>query len=143
MVSNATTPALLGAGRAGVGLVNLVSACIIMPAAFLIGARWGLTGVAVAWVVAYPFQFLIVVYRSSPVIGVPMLDHLKTLRWPASSATLMYLTVALTRESLNGVAIQPGLTLFLLIAIGAVTYLTTMFLLQRETFGELVALARA
>ena len=143
MVSNITTPALLGAGRAGVGLVNLVSACIIMPTAFLIGARWGLTGVAVAWVVAYPFQFLIVLYRSLPFIGVPMLNHLKTLQWPASSATLMYLTVVLTRESLNGVAIQPGLTLFLLIAVGAVTYLTTMYLLQRETFGELVALARA
>ena len=96
MISAISTPALLGVGRPDVGVVNLIIACVIMPAAFFIGAHWGLNGVALAWVVAYPILFLIMRYRTLPVLGVKLSRHLSVLRGPAVSAILMGVTLILT-----------------------------------------------
>lgn len=67
---------------------NLV-AVVVMPAAFLIGSRWGTTGVAMGWIVGYPLIALPLFMRSVfRLIDMPVSDYLRAL-WPAISGTLV------------------------------------------------------
>ena len=41
----------------------MIGSAITMPVAFLIGSKWGTTGIAAAWLVAYPIMITPVYYR--------------------------------------------------------------------------------
>ena len=66
LVSGVLLSALKAIGRADVSLRNVVLGAVIMLIAFALGARWGVTGLALAWVVAYPVYFCLTVVRSRP-----------------------------------------------------------------------------
>jgi O-antigen/teichoic acid export membrane protein len=63
-------PAVIDAvGQTGVNLRNVMLACIVMPPAFYVGTRWGIEGVAYAWLLAYPVVLLVNMRRMLEVIG--------------------------------------------------------------------------
>jgi PST family polysaccharide transporter len=59
---------------------------VVMPLAFLAGARWGATGIAVAWLVVAPPCRLALLQRARRRIGLEAREYWRAL-WPAVSAT--------------------------------------------------------
>ena len=131
---------LYGIGRAGVSAANSAVACVIMPVAFAIGAQWGLQGVCLAWVVAYPLCFLVALVRGLPVIGVGLGAFLVAVRAPALAALLMYVAVYTVRRLLAGFELPASAILLLLVLVGVVLYAILSLTFQRQTCIDLVSL---
>jgi teichuronic acid exporter len=121
-----------------VGLVMLV----VMPLAFVVGARWGTSGVAVAWIVAYPLVtvpgLLLRMLRSIELSG---REYISALR-PAftSTAAMAAVTVSLSVLLPNGWG--HAVRLVVLVCAGAIAYLSVLWLAHRERVSALVAVVR-
>ena len=136
------TPALMGVGRPDVNVVNLLFACAIMPLAFLIGARWGLIGVCLAWVIAYPAYFLIMLARSLPVLGVRFRDYFQAV-WPSAvTGAAMVGVVETARIAIADATIAPAMVLLLLVALGTLGYGLAVLLFNRAQLREVLAVIR-
>lgn len=136
------TPALLAVGRPEIALGNVILAFVIMPAAFAIGANWGLPGVATAWAAAYPVYFLLMLMRSLPVLGVSYWQYLDSI-WPPVVATVaMYALVEISRLGLQNAGATPFLKLALSVVVGVASYIGLVLVIRNSLAHELVALFR-
>lgn len=131
---------LYGIGRAEVSVSNNVIACALMPISFAIGAQWGLEGVCLAWVLAYPVYFMLSLYRALPVIGVTVVDYLSAVRGPALSSIVMYAAVFGLRGLLAGLDLPASSILLALVLLGVVLYSVLVLVLERQTCVDLVSL---
>lgn len=140
MHSNILSPVLRGIGRPGIALGNNFISFIIMASAFYIGTGWGIIGVCYAWVMVYPFVFLIATYRTMRTLNISYLVFLGTIIKPFLAGAGMYLAIYLTRTILPD-ELNPILLLASLIIVGAMTYviiiLTIADGLRKEALGLL------
>lgn len=121
MLSPFLNTAFQGIGRGGVVFSNVFTACVFMPAAFWIGARWGLVGLCVAWLVGFPLVFIINLHRMLPLVGLKVSSALKPIALPMLAAAGMYFGVWIARSLLP--AGLPALALMaVLIVTGAAGY---------------------
>ncbi|WP_342115995.1 lipopolysaccharide biosynthesis protein [Pseudoduganella sp. OTU4001] len=122
-------------GHPGAGFRNMLLASVVMPPAFYIGAQWGVAGVALAWLMVYPFVMLINMRRLLGVIGISSKAVLRRTGPAIACAALMLAAVTLLRPSLAG---APRLhALVLEIAAGVLAYGACSFLFNRSMLGEL------
>ncbi|MGI9305297.1 MAG: lipopolysaccharide biosynthesis protein [Gammaproteobacteria bacterium] len=141
MISTLLPPVLWGVGRPGVSAGNFLIAAIVMPIAFFVGAQWGPAGMAMSWLLAYPFVFLISVWRTVTVTKLGLMEFLATMFRPTLACAGMYAAVAATRLF----ALNPAngmLNLVILTLVGAATYTALLFLIHREGLREAIALAK-
>lgn len=133
------TPACDARGRPGIGVGNGAIGAVLLATAFLVGIRWGLAGMAVAWLVAYPPYFAISAARALPVIGVRSRDVASAVA-PALSAGLAMTAVVLLVGRLLPV-LPPLPHLAVLVGIGAISYVAWLATFSRPLLGELLTLA--
>lgn len=133
-------PACDALGRPGVAVRNGAAGAAILACAFLIGVRWGATGLGWAWIAAYPLYLGFSLGRALPVIGVRAAALLRTLAVPVLAAVAMALVVALVDRHLP--ALPPLPRLALLAGVGAALYAGALALFARALVAELVALVR-
>lgn len=133
-------PATDALGRPGIASRNAIVGAIMMPIAFLIGARWGIEGIAWAWLVAYPTLLLFAAARSLPVIGVGAGSLLRAIAPAVLAATAMAAAVTLVDHLLP--PLSQVTRLALLVATGGAVYCLWLFLFARETAQDLIALVR-
>lgn len=124
-------PVLMALHRTRTVVWNNLLALVLMPTAFVIGSRWGTTGIAIAWIVAHPivvFQVARHVFRE---IELSPFGYLRTL-WPAAaSCGLMAAAVFLLLRALPSDATM----LTRLVAgslTGAAVYTAALLLLFRD-----------
>jgi O-antigen/teichoic acid export membrane protein len=141
MASNVLPPALQGSGRPDVSVLNLLLALVVMPLAFLAGARWGLLGVCWSWVLAFPPVYLMMLLRSRHVLGVGVGEVLRTMALPALASAVMFGAVSLLRHLL-GESLEPAIRLPLLIAAGAACYGALVWFAGRALLLEALALLK-
>ena len=138
-------PILSQAGNA-VGLVKFVMrmsilAAVVMPISFLIGTRWGTTGVAVAWLIAYPIASAPLIITVLRAIGMSAHEYVAAL-WPSMSATLvMALAVVLIKQVIGNDA-SVYVRLAEQVAVGAAAYAATIFVFHRAELRTLVSVFR-
>ena len=65
-----------------------VAAALLLPLAFVVGARWGTAGVAAAWMVAHPLVLAPMFARVFRRLEMPASDYLRAL-WPSLSGCLL------------------------------------------------------
>jgi O-antigen/teichoic acid export membrane protein len=75
-------PLLDGIGRPELTLRYMTAAAIVVPAMFLVGAnllgdRFGMLSVAIAWAVGYPVAFLVLSYLVVKSIALPVKDYVR------------------------------------------------------------------
>ena len=128
--------AFLGIGRSDVVLANVFAACCIMPAAFFLGAHYGLVGVSVAWVAAFPFVLAFNLRRMLPLVGLGWRQALSAVAPAASAASGMYVSVSVARYLLAGL-LDETLLLMALIAVGAATYAGCAWLTNKRAITEI------
>lgn len=128
-------PAVLRSrGRADISVINLAVACIIMPIAFFVGSAWGLLGVSLAWVLAYPIVFLIEIKRSRLVTGLGVRDIVNEMAKPAYASAVMYIIVASLRHL--RIVDSSVLAVVMEIATGAAVFLFVILLIDKESVRE-------
>lgn len=133
-------PATDAMGRPDIALGNAVIGTVIMPIAFIVGARWGITGIAAAWIAAYPLLLLFAARRSLPVIGITSGAFVRAVLPPVAVALVMAASVAAVARLLPDLTL--ALRLPLLIAVGVSVYAAGLALFARETAVDLIAMIR-
>lgn len=131
-----------GIGRTDLVVRQVLQAAIVMPVAFFIGSSWGLLGLSLAWVVAFPIVFVMNIQSLLPQIGLRMPDVLRAMWRPATASGGMYGSVAIARPMLTDYFPQMPL-MIALIAIGAATFFALSALYNRAALKELSLLMRS
>jgi hypothetical protein len=119
-------------------LFNSLLQAVVLPLAFFVGARgWGLSGVAIAWLVAWPILYVIVTGQTLRVLGLPVGSYLDALRHPAAGVVTMAAVVIGVRYAIpGGDSSLAGLTL--VSAAGAAGYVTYHVAFDRGTLRDVV-----
>jgi teichuronic acid exporter len=141
MVSNFLPSAVDAVGRPDISVKNLITASIVMPSAFLIGGQWGIQGLCIAWVIAFPLVFLANLTRSLPAINIRLAPFLASMAWPALASGSMYGVVLATGLLIP--ADTSGLVrILILVAAGGATYTGLALTTNRSGCIEMLQLVR-
>jgi len=136
-------PNLLTAiGDAGFVMWATISSAILMPVAFLIGARWGTNGIAAAWVVAYPPIMIPMYYRVFQKTGMQLKEYVSVLVPALGASAIMGVVVLLTRSVLPE-GFHPLPSLLLLVAIGASSYSGALLAFHRTRVTHMISVIRS
>lgn len=133
-------PATDARGRPGLGAQNAAIGALLLPAAFLIGVNWGVSGLAWAWVAIWPVFLLFTAARSLPVIGLSWRDWIGAILPPVLAAVAMALVVALVDRALPGLGPLPHV--LVLTAAGAAVYGAWLWFFGRATVEDAIAMIR-
>jgi O-antigen/teichoic acid export membrane protein len=131
-------PNLLTAiGDAAFVMWMAIASVVVMPLAFLIGSKWGTTGIAGAWIVAYPVIIAPVYYRVFQRTNLAVGQYLSVL-WPSIHASLV-MTLAVLAVRWKIPARWPAaVSLSILIITGGLVYSATLFVFYRKRIGHLL-----
>ena len=135
------SPACDAIGRPGVGVANGAIGAMLLTASFLVGVRYGVTGLATAWIAAYPLYLAISSRRALPVIGVSWRQVARAAAPALLSAGAMAAVVLGLDRLLPPLAAAPRLAV--LVSAGAVCYAALLLTFARGTMREVVRLVRA
>lgn len=135
------TPILNATGHARFAMWVNVSMAVVLPLGFVAGARWGTTGIALAWLVLHPLLTVPLYWRVFDVIDLRVMAYLRAL-WPAASGSLVMAAVVLALKAGMGVAGSSTLRLAALIAAGALAYGAMLFIVHRARVASFVRLIR-
>ena len=142
MISNLMPSVIQGLGRPDISVKNLLLVCLVMPIAFLIGAPFGVVGLAAAWVVGFPPVFLWNLKRVLGILGLPLRNVLGAATPAAMAAALMYAAVLGARIACESLAASSRVQLTILMAVGAAVYSSSSLFLNRKGLHEAIALVR-
>lgn len=133
-------PTVNALGRPGIYLRLCLIGAALLPAAFLVGVNWGLTGMALAWVVGYPVLVAISTIWALPVVGVSPRDFLRAIAPPMLAALAMFVIVRIVDGALP--QMPPLARLAILVASGGAVYGLWLLGFARERLAELADLVR-
>jgi len=140
IISPFMNTALQGIGHASVVFWNVLTATLVLPAAFLIGANWGLLGLSLAWIFGFPVVLALNLRRMLPYLGLRLREVLVSAAPSVVAGCGMYVSVALFRYFAAGTAAP--LRLSLLMIVGAAGYVGMSWLVNRNGVKEIVQLLR-
>jgi teichuronic acid exporter len=135
-------PALFGIGRPAVNVVNMAITLVAMTVAILIGVRYGIVGMCLAWVITYPGVFAVIAWRSLRTLDTRINTFLGRCAFPAVASLAMALSVVALRDVLGSVGVSP-LRLGLLVASGVALYGGGVLAFQRGEVRGLLSLVRS
>ncbi|MFH7044200.1 lipopolysaccharide biosynthesis protein [Paucibacter sp. JuS9] len=142
LLSVLQSSAIQGTGHAGIDLRNSITGVILMPIFFLIGASFGATGLAMAWLIGLPLLVARNIHRSSAVLGIGIPDALRALAKPAAFSATMAAAVMATGRACDQVALPSWPAISLMVGVAALVYLGMLFGLDRGSAGQLLKLVR-
>jgi O-antigen/teichoic acid export membrane protein len=131
---------VLGAtGQAIIALRLHVTAMLVMPPCFYIGARMGgMIGVAVVWLLFQPMLVGYPLLRLKSVIDLSLPEYLRNMTAPAISAVTMTVIVVLLQQFTSG--LPPVAQIAILALIGAVSYSATYWVFFRPRVDRILGL---
>jgi O-antigen/teichoic acid export membrane protein len=132
-------PASDALGRPGIAFGTSAVGALLVPAAFLIGARWGVTGMAAAWLVAYPLLLMVAARRTLPALGLKMRALAEAAAPPVGAAAVMGVAVTALDRLLP---LPEFARLPVLVSAGGALYAALLWLFAREAVREALALVR-
>jgi O-antigen/teichoic acid export membrane protein len=131
-------PAVNAIGRPRITLHASLFGAVVMPLAFLVGIRWGITGLAWAWVAAFPLVPLFAFVQARRVLGITAAQLAAAVAPGLGAGAAMALVVHGLSPALAGAG--PAARLVLMVAAGGGIYAAMLWLVSRATLLELVAL---
>lgn len=126
-----TGTVLMARGQTGLMLRLGLLGTALQVAAFVIGARWGIEGVAAAYLAANILNALPALYFSGRMIGITFGAMMRCIA-PAVAASVFMACVVIAMERIVSASIHNALlAFFALVVIGAATYGAASLLLLR------------
>jgi hypothetical protein len=104
---------------------------LVLPVAFFLATRWGIAGVAAAWLVLGPVTVSPLLVRALRLIRMPARDYFASL-WPATSSCLIMSGAVIVVDKLFLLAAPPYVSLLIKIVVGAVSYAAGLFVFHRR-----------
>ncbi|MDG5746806.1 lipopolysaccharide biosynthesis protein [Qipengyuania sp. XHP0207] len=133
-------PATNAVGRPGIALRNAALGALLMPLAFIVGVKWGIAGMAWAWLAAYPIIAIITAATSIRAIGVSASQLVAAVIPIALAGAAMSAIVSLADGAL---ALEDSAArLAILVTVGAFVYSAWLFTFARDRLQEFLALVR-
>ena len=119
-------PPLLNArGKAYLNLRYSLLCFLILPPAFLIGSKFGLKGVVLAWVIGYPFVASYIFYLGLKEIHLSLSEYINNMIHIIISVMVMLLVLLIFKHTCAHI-LNNWLRLFGYIFLGALSYLSTL-----------------
>jgi len=132
---------LVAVGDVSFVMWNDLAALFLLPCAFYVGSRQGITGIAWGWVVAFPLVALVLYRRTFRILDLTLREYFSVL-WPAlEGTTVMVLLILLSRFRLTA-GWPAGRRVSFEILLGSCAYVATMAVRHRERMRVLVQLGR-
>lgn len=130
-------------GMGGIGLVSIstVISAIVFPIAFYVGCHWGADGLALSWVMAVPVVFATTTPRMARLLGISLLDLLRSSWSPLMAGATMYVIIWLARPYLLHWA--TGERFVALVVLGGAAYLATGLAVDRRIVADVRSVAKA
>lgn len=119
----------------------MVGSAVTMPVAFLIGSRWGTSGIAGAWLVAYPVIIAPVYYRVFQKTVMRVGEYLKVLV-PSVTGSVIMVAAVLGMRAVVPERTPAVLSLCLIVAVGALAYGGGLFVFYRDRIAHIVRAAK-
>lgn len=113
----------------------------VMPLSFIIGSRWGTTGIALAWVLAFPLLNVPLYRHVFAHLGMNAAQYLRALRTPIIG-TLVMAAVLLPAQQLLAALSLPIVRLVATIALGALSYAAVAVWPQRQRIRGMLRLLK-
>jgi O-antigen/teichoic acid export membrane protein len=118
-----------------------IGSAIVMPIAFLIGSRWGASGIAAAWVVAYPPMMAPIYYKAFRKTETRVKEYFSAVT-PALSASVIMAAIILLTRMVAPVGSHSIMTLSLLVIAGILSYAGALFIFFRRRVARVVRAVR-
>lgn len=141
MISNFLPSAIDAVGRPDISVRNLISACVVLPIGFIIGANWGIMGLCIAWLAGFPLVFMGNLVRILPALNIRAVQFIQATIHPILAAAAMYLSIAGLSLWLPP-ALDAWLRLIVLLPVGAVVYVACAWMIDRNGFREVLSTFR-
>src|SRR3546814_7937878 len=135
-------PVTNAVGKPWISIFPAISGAILFPAAFLIGAQWGLVGMAWAWLVSAPLLLIVTARLSAPLIRISLWDVARAMLPGLAPALVMAIGVGFADRALESLDLAAPVQLALLVALGGALYGELLWLLERDTLLEVIRLVR-
>ncbi len=133
-------PAVNAIGKPSLQLRTGALGAVLMTAAFLVGIRWGVTGLAWAWLGGMAALLAATLFIALPAIGARRRDFARAaLPGVAAAAAMAALVLGFDRLL---PPLGEGARLLLLATFGAAAYAGLLLLFARSAVEEMVALVR-
>lgn len=135
---------LFALGQSRLNMNNAILTALVLPICFAVASRWGIAGVAAAWLIIGPLMFSRLLLRTLRLIDLPVRRYFLSV-WPATSGCLVMVcaVIFVHRAFLGGT--RPFASLAISIVVGALAYAVTLFMLHRDrlvTLREMVRVLR-
>ena len=121
---------------------NELAGLVILPMAFYVGSRWGVSGIAWGWVAAYPLVVIPLYRKVFQTIAMQPREYFRAVR-PALDGSLAMTAVLLGLRWVWPASSALWLRLIVEIVAGAVTYIAIVLLLHRQRAMNFLALAKS
>ena len=113
-------------------------AAVLLPLGFVVGARWGIVGIASAWMVVHaPVVLIPLLRRVSTHLGIGAAAYLAVIRPAVVSSAVMAGAVLLAAAALPA-STSDLVVLVVKMVVGALSYGLTVWLLFRDRVMQLV-----
>lgn len=117
---------------------NTLLTVLVLPLGFYVASRWGINGVAVAWLIMYPILAAPLFVRTFRLLELPIRKYVDSL-WPATSSCLVMAgAVGLVEIAFP----QSHISLWIKILVGGVAYAGSLLVLHRQRVLVLRSLLR-
>lgn len=133
-------PAVDAMGKPGTTAGTTAVGAVVLPIAFLIGARFGISGIAGAWIVAHPLLLAVVAARALPVIGLSVGAFARAVA-PAFGAGAA-MAGAVTLAAYLAGPLPPVPMLALSVAVGGSVYAAALWLFAPDAVRDAWAMLR-
>ena len=138
MIGSIVSTTIMSIGRVDVAMWTTIAGACIAPPIFFFGARYGIVGLSLAWVVVAPLMFLLNMVRALPILGLSMRSVFIEMWRPMTVSAVMFVAVESLRQLLPHLAVP---VLFaLLVGCGVAVYTVGTWLLNRVATIEALAL---
>jgi O-antigen/teichoic acid export membrane protein len=131
-------PAVTALGRTDITMRSAMFGALVMPLAFLAGIQWGTTGLAWAWVLAFPLVPVAAFLLSRGPLGLTVRSMAAAITPGLAASASMAVVVQFAGLALDGLAAWQRLPL--LVALGGASYVALIFAVSRETLFEVAGL---
>ncbi len=136
-LTSTTGSVLMARGRTDVLFYLGIVGTILVVAAFGIGVKWGVAGVAAGYFVENAVEFIPVFYIVFRELGEDLSRFFRTITVPVAITAVMLVAVWSFRELVvAGSGLSELVQLIILSLVGAVTYAGLGFIFARQSFGD-------
>lgn len=128
---------LTSVGQAAYVMKLTIAAAVLMPLAFLLGSRWGTTGIAAAWVFAYPIITAPMLYRTLGATATSWKDYFSALK-PAFEASVFMGALLFVVKWFLPTGFKMLYSLLILIAVGFCSYVSALWYFRRDRVRQVM-----